>query len=76
MARGDRFALPSILIWPLWRFSKTPSIETKLLWDTSMLSMLGSSLNESSSEVNLFDDKLARACGVPAVGVRAVDCWQ
>ena len=20
--------------------------------------------------------KLARACGVPAVGVRAVDCWQ
>ena len=22
------------------------------------------------------EDKLARACGVPAVGVRAVDCWQ
>ena len=20
--------------------------------------------------------KLARACGVPAVGIRAVDCWQ
>ena len=24
----------------------------------------------------LVDDLLARAVGVPAVGVRAVDCWQ
>ena len=37
--------------------------------------------NANSDQLSLaimdgLDLLLARACGVPAVGVRAVDCWQ
>ena len=44
-------------------------VEEIRLWILRRLKKLGAKNSD-------LVDVLARACGVPAIGVRAVDCWQ
>ena len=60
----------------------SPIVETVSLWKHSMCTLATGGLDFNSSAIVLVTThqrlqvELARACGVPAVVVRAVDCWQ
>ena len=47
-------------------------LKLELQWDQCTQANSEASNNSSKHKIYI----LARACGVPAVGVRAVDCWQ